>query len=271
MFKLNVKQLTALLIALLAVYGGYRAGYLAVLPQVVSAAAAAVAVEALISRAVLRRWRLSDSALITGLIVATVAAPGTSWLAAALLAAAAIVSKFVLRLDRRPLFNPAALALLAGNVFFGVHLGWWADANHFLTIAAGALLLAVYAGRWRMVLTFVAVYSALIAFWAAPAGAMSVASQLYLYVSISTFFVFFMMTDPRTSPIMPADLPVYAIIAAVGSAVSAVVHPASLLIGGLLLADLATPWINRRRIKLMAARRPAPVPVTPPTVPSAPL
>ncbi len=259
MIKLNVKQLTALLIAVLAAYGGYVAGYAAVLPQFAAAAIAALAVESSVSRFILKRWRLSDSALITGLIVGVVTAPGTSWLAAALLAAGAIASKFILRLDKRPLFNPAALALLAGTVFFGVHLSWWVDANHSLTIAAGALLLAVYTGHWRQVLTFVVLFSALVAFWAGPAGAAATLNRLYFYVSISTFFVFFMMTDPRTSPIMPADLPAYAAITAVGSMISAIFYPVSLFLGGLLLANLCAPWLNRRRLKIMAAKRAAAV------------
>jgi Na+-translocating ferredoxin:NAD+ oxidoreductase RnfD subunit len=126
-----------------------------------------------------------------------------------------------------------------------------------LTIAAGALLLARFAGRWRLVLVFLAVFAGLLAAYAWRLGDPLV-DVWFQYVSITSFFVFFMATDPRTSPVMARHLPAFGAIAAAGSFLSVVLHPASIFIGGELLANLSTPLFNRAALRKPPAPAPRP-------------
>lgn len=254
-----------MLIAVLAAVSGWHIGYAAVLPQTIAALAAALAVDAAVVLYRQKKLVWSDPAAITGLIVAGVAAPRTSWFMAAALAAIAVASKYLIRADRRNIFNPAAIALLIGTVLLGVRLSWWIDSTHWLTVIAGSVLLAKFAGRWRLVITFLAAYAGLLAAFAWRTGEPLV-DVWFMYTNIASFFVFFMATDPKTSPIMTKHLPAFAAIAAAGSLASVIWHPASLFLGGLLLANAATPLFNRTVLKKLpqAAAGAAGQPATPP-------
>ncbi|MFA6603687.1 MAG: RnfABCDGE type electron transport complex subunit D [Patescibacteria group bacterium] len=251
--KLNVKQLTILLILLLAVSSVWRLGTEAILWQLLLAASTAAVLEAAVGYRRTRRLALSESGLITGLIIAGVAAPGSSMFAVVLMTAIAIVSKHLLKIQRRNIFNPAAFGLLCGVLFLGVRLSWWIDASHLLTIVAGSVLLAFFTGRWRQILAFLAVFIGLLGARSWFSG-QPFTMELYLYVSISSFFVFFMLTDPRTSPLAPRGQLLFAAVAAIGSFLSILFQPATIFIGGLLAANLLAAGLNWR------ALRPAPVP-----------
>jgi len=267
MFALNVKRLTLLLIAALAAVSGWRLGYAAVLPQAAVAAAVAVVLDAVVALVRTKKLVWSDSGAITGLIVAGVAAPSSPLLMVALATLIAIASKHLLAAKRRNVFNPAAVGLLVGTLLLGLRLSWWVDANHLLTIVAGSVLLAKFAGRWRLVLSFLGLFAAAIAARSLFMGH-AVIPDLYLNISIASFFVFFMATDPRTSPVMVRDLPLYAAVMAAGAFVSVVYHPMSLFLGGLLLANLVALGLNHRALR---PRAPAPKPAPQvPVVPAAP-
>jgi len=255
MLSLNVKKLTLISIIVLAAAGGWKMGYVRVLPQVAAAVAVAVVIDAAVALFRQKKLVWSDSAAITGLIIAGVAAPQTSLVVIAAVTAAAIISKHIIRFDRRNIFNPAALGLLLGALVLDLHLSWWIDSMHLLTIAVGSLLLAKFAGRWRLVLIFLVVFSALLATHAWRLGEPLI-DVWFQYVSITTFFVFFMATDPRTSPVMARQLPAFAVVAAAGSFLSVAFYPASIFIGGELLANLFTPLFNRVALR----KKPLPVP-----------
>ncbi len=97
-----------------------------------------------------------------------------------------------------------------------------------------------------------AAFSVLVAIGAASLG-LHVGGKLYLLVSISTFFVFFMLTDPRTSPVLPRHLIWFALVAALGSGLSVIFLPKSLFVGPLLLANLTAVGLNRLALRPKAA------------------
>lgn len=262
MLNLNVKRQTLALILLLAAVGGWRMGLSRVLPQVAVALAVALAAETAVGYRRLKRLAWSDSAAITGLIIGGVAAPNAPLGRVAAMAALAMLSKHVISIDRRNVFNPAAFGLLAGTVVLKVPLSWWIDSTHLLTVAAGALLLVRLPGRWRMVFTFLASFAGLIALRAWSLG-ISPLFDWYLYVTIASFFIFFMATDPKTAPIMVAQQPLFALLAAAGSFASVALHPRSIFLFGLLAANLLAAWQNHRAIY---HRRPPPA-GAPPAVP----
>ena len=267
MLKMNAKRWTILLILVLASVSGWRFGYGHVWPQVLFAVVCAVGADVIFDLFVLKKPVFSESTVITGLIVAVLPAPESPLLPIALMSLFAIASKRLIRVDRRNVFNPAALGLLIGVLLFGARLSWWVDANHLLTILAGAVLFTVFSGRWRSIFAFLAVFIILIIARAVALGH-PIPADLYLYVSISSFFVFFMLTDPRTSPLMPKDQPLFAAVVAVGSFLSVIFHPASIFLGGLLLADVLTIFLNRRSFaNLVKMSKPAPPPAPLPSAP----
>ncbi len=266
MLNLNVKKLTLLLILALAAVSGWRLGYAKVGPQILAAAAVTVAIETAVNLVRRKKIVWSDSAAITGLIIGGVAAPGTSWSGLLIMAVLAMGSKYLIATERRNIFNPAAFGLLLGTVAFGVQLSWWVDSVHWLTLVLGSLLFVKLTGHWRMVLTFLAAFAVLIAArsWL---GGLSLAMELYLYISITSFFIFFMATDPRTSPIKASQQPQFALIVAIGSFLSVLYHPSSIFLGGLLAANLAAAWMNHLALYHPKPPPARPQPVQPPPPP----
>ena len=245
---LNVKQYTIMLLIFLAVISGYSIGYENILGQMAVAVLLTGIINSVIEYLRTKTWRISDSGLITGLIISMVLAPNSSLLLTGLLSIVAIASKYILRINNRPVFNPAAFGLIIGVIFFNSPLGWWGDYYHILTIIAGSVLLIKYTGHWKMVFVFLATFSILIFVRALISGP-SIIDQLYLNISISSFFTFFMLTDPKTSPLLPNQFINFGILTALGSFLTLIFLPSALFIGGLLAADAFVPYLNYRSLR----------------------
>ncbi len=241
--NLNVKQYTIILLSILAIISGYHYGYENILGQTAVAILLTGITNSTIEYFRTKTLKISDSGLITGLIIAMVLAPNSSLLLTGLQSILAIASKYILRINNRPIFNPAAFGLMIGLIFFNSVLGWWGDYYHILTIVAGAILLTKYTGHWKMIFAFLTTLSILIIAKALITGT-SAFDQLYLNVSISSFFIFFMLTDPKTSPLLPNQFIPFAILAALGSFIGITFLPSALFVSGLLLANLSVPYLN---------------------------
>lgn len=252
--NLNLKQFTIILLCFLAVVSGYRYGYENILGQVAVAVLLTGTADSAIEYFRTKALRISDSGIITGLIISMVLAPNSSLLLTGLLSIVAITSKYILRINNRPVFNPAAFGLMIGVIFFNSILGWWGDYYHILTIAAGSILLIKYPGHWKMVFAFLATLSILTLIRALVSGS-SVIDHLYLNISISSFFTFFMLTDPKTSPLLPNQFINFGILAALSSFSALIFFPSALFVGGLLAADAFVPYLNYRSLKKAKAIR----------------
>jgi Na+-translocating ferredoxin:NAD+ oxidoreductase RnfD subunit len=248
--NLNVKQYTIILLCFLAAVSGYRYGYENILGQMAVAVLLTGITNSIIEYFRTKTLRISDSGLITGLIISMVLAPNSSLLLTGLLSIVAIASKYILRLNNRPVFNPAAFGLMIGLIFFNNPLGWWGDYYHILTIIAGSILLIKFAGHWKIIFAFLTALSILILVRALISGP-SIIDQLYLNISISSFFTFFMLTDPKTSPLLSNQFISFGILTAMGSFLALIFFPSALFVGGLLVADAFVPYLNYRSLRTL--------------------
>jgi len=246
--KLNIKQLTIIALLILGIVGGYRYGYGTVFWQTIVSVGTAAITNLVLTWFKTKKAVFSESAIITGLIIAMVAAPSSPLPLISLLAFVAIISKFLLKINNRSIFNPAALSLLLGVLVFNLPLGWWGDYNHILTIIAGSLLLIEYRGQWKMIYSFL-VTLALLTIIQALIINMPVTDELNFRIGIAFFFSFFMLTDPKTRPLMADQALTFGMITAIFSFLSAIFLPSTTFIGGLLVANLATPFLNTLSLK----------------------
>jgi Na+-transporting NADH:ubiquinone oxidoreductase subunit NqrB len=149
-------------------------------------------------------WTASlRSALITGLSLSLLLRTD-HWLTMSFAAAIAILSKFLIRVNGKHLFNPANAGIIAALVLtqdawvspgqWG-ELGWYA----FLFVGAGGIVLQ-RVGRWDTSAMFLATYSSLMVVrnywlgwsWEVVAHHLSNGSLM--------LFALFMITDPRSIP-----------------------------------------------------------------------
>lgn len=120
-----------------------------------------------------------------------------------------IASKYLLTIDKRHIFNPAAVAAVGIALLYPDRgITWWVGNPALLPlIAIGGLLLIRKLRRENLVATFLIVYLAMLAFGGYLRGntwsATLVSWQLNLFHSAFLFFTFVMLTEPLTAPANP--------------------------------------------------------------------
>lgn len=149
----------------------------------------------------------SESTHITALILALIIAPMSSLYQlniTFLLAAAglAIVSKYVLNIKNKHIFNPAAVAVALTALGPKQSANWWVGTTALLPfVLIGGFLLVRKIRRWRMVLTFFAAsIFATVLYNFIGHSSVSVALHKTFFGSAVFFLGFVMLTEPQTMP-----------------------------------------------------------------------
>lgn len=154
----------------------------------------------------------------------------------------ALLSKYAIRVDGRPLFNPSNFGLVVVFLVFGSQRAdpqdlWWGPMSPAMAITIAVIAVGGLTLAWRIRL-----FSVAITFWAAfavgigvlAAGGHAILARWHLgpvsdwdywWVFVASpeimIFVFFMITDPGTAPRPRVARPVYAASVAVLAAVLA--------------------------------------------------
>ena len=153
-----------------------------------------------------RLYYFSVSAMTTvlGVVLMMVA---SHWWIYLVVIAAGLLQKHFLHLGGKHLFNPSNFALMTGLLFFykDAHIvlgqlgdAWWLAA---LTVGLAAVVLWI-ARRWLIPIIFVFAYLLLEYFLVVTTDPVMRFDDLFLrFYSVSFLvFIFFMLTDPRTTP-----------------------------------------------------------------------
>ncbi len=219
--KVTMYRLVTILLAVLAVaaFGYAAAGSL--IPVIFTFEAMALTLVVLAGVSVLTDWLLGrlfkvqvhlESALITGLLLwflywPTAELAQLAWLAA--IAATAQLSKFVLVVHRRHLFNPVAAGVIVSLVFAHFigseampYPTWWiANASMAWLVIFGAVLLWWRTGRIGLGATFAGLAIAISVVATMSSGLDLTAALRFAVVSSPIFFFGgFMLTEPLTLP-----------------------------------------------------------------------
>lgn len=262
------KGVLILLLVPLTVLASTTAGGIGVLPFLAAGAGAAMVVDLAVLRARKGRWIFPSGALLTGWIVVLVLNPSEPLYVAAVAAAVAVVSKYLLRSGTANVFNPAALGLVATFHLFDPRQNWWGalpeihPAALVLLLAAG-LFVTDRVQRLPAMTSFLFVYFLLFsttAFLGDPGAVAPIFRPPDLNAAL--FFAFFMVTDPPTSPAGTADqLTFGALTAGVAYLIFELGGPVYFLLAGLLVANAWQAWRRvrdrTRRAAERAGRRPA--------------
>jgi Na+-translocating ferredoxin:NAD+ oxidoreductase RnfD subunit len=251
------KGMLILLLAILAITAAFGSGFALVAPVVLGGVLGAVIVDAPILRYREGEWIVPDGAILTGLIVAMVLSPMEPWYVAAITSAIAVLSKYLIRVGRANVFNPAALALVATFYWFNTGQSWWGALPEITPLAlvllfVTGIFITDRVNKIPLVLSFLGAYYLLVTI-TAFAGQPAKVAELYRTPDLHAglFFAFFMVTDPPTSPPKQRDQVVNGVITAVVSyAVFELIGAAYFLLAGLLVANAWEAW---RRWRTRAA------------------
>jgi Na+-translocating ferredoxin:NAD+ oxidoreductase RnfD subunit len=139
--------------------------------------------------------RITESSIITGLIVGFVVSSDEHLWKLALTALAAILLKHVIRFQKKHLFNPAVLGIFLAIVLLHVSTQWKGTYAWYILLPAG-----LYFARTIRKLEIIAGYGvvALLLFGVQTAGQKLPLWHIFGYVSY--FYIFIMIIEPKTTP-----------------------------------------------------------------------
>ena len=199
------RYLVSFLITLILVLGEARYGILGGYERLATALGVCVAAELVLSRLIRGRVASLQSAYVTGISLALLLKPqaGLLW-PFALGAFLAIASKYVLTYRGRHLWNPSnfaiSLLLVAAPARIAILSHQW--GNHLATNAViwgFGLLIASRVRVLHVTLTYVVCYGLLAAARSAIAGTPLLAELAPVTGPMYQLFIFFMITDPKTT------------------------------------------------------------------------
>ncbi len=146
-----------------------------------------------------------ESVYTTGLILALIISPMQPFSHLVFFgwaAALAMASKYIIALNKKHLFNPAAIGVALTAVVLGNSANWWVGNLYMLPfVLFGGFLIVRKLRRWDLVLSFfvVAVFAILGTFFFKEANLLLILKEVLFYSPI-VFFACVMLTEPATTP-----------------------------------------------------------------------
>lgn len=218
-----------------------------------------LAVDLLVGVFYKRKRFVSDGGLITGLIVAMVVSSFTPWYYTAATTAIALASKHILRVKRKPIFNPAAVGLLIAIYAFASIQSWWGGMSllsgwYLIPLVIAGAFVTRRVKKTPQVIAYLATYflvCGVLALLKQPNA--SYALQVP-FVNSAVYMAFFMLTDPPTSPPKARDQIWFgAVSAGVSVAIYMLFGGLTYLLIGLLVANtlkfLQSQFMGRRVVQ----------------------
>ena len=201
--RLDPSFLAPVLITCVLITGQITFGFLESWSRTFLAIATSIAVESVAVRLLYRRWPHLASAYVSGISVGILVRSPAFW-PYALCAAISILSKYVLRVGGRHIWNPTnfgivMMLLLASDAVAGLSVQW---GNNLLPMvfvwAFGAVILRMV-GRLHITVTYAVSFLVFGAVRAGITGHPVLSEVAPITGPMYQLFIFFMITDPKTT------------------------------------------------------------------------
>ncbi|MCX5694568.1 MAG: RnfABCDGE type electron transport complex subunit D [Candidatus Omnitrophica bacterium] len=145
-----------------------------------------------------RVWKLTASSAITGLIIGYVFSSDQSWWKLLVACVLAISSKYLIRFQKKHIFNPAAFGILLVIVLFGASTQWKGTYVWYILLPGG-IYFAQKIRKLKIVISYFLVSLALF-------GIQAITQKIpltHILGYLSYFYIFVMIIEPKTSPVKP--------------------------------------------------------------------
>jgi len=170
-----------------------------------------------------------ESTAITALLLFLILVPAATLADAgilALIAASAVVLKYVVRYRLRHIANPAALILVVCGLLGYGGAAWWVGSRYLLPmVAIAGLLVILKTRRAALVLTYIVVSATVVTLYFLPDAPISESILRHFLSWPTIFFAAFMLTEPLGLPSSRTLQYWYAGIAAVLSSIPYSIGP----------------------------------------------
>ena len=192
----SIKKQLIIFLLILAGYSIISARDLLFLRSLSITVVCAAAAESLILYFKNKKLSLTESSIISGLITGFVLSADTAWWLLGLASVLAISSKYLLRINRRHIFNPAAFGIFLAILLFRAESEWRETYLWFILVPVGFY----FAYKIRKLKLITSYFFA--AFLFSGAQALYQKSGLsHIFGIFSYFFIFIMLLEPKTTPV----------------------------------------------------------------------
>ncbi len=199
MFKLkSIKTQLIIYLACLAIFLSVKDKDIAFLFLTIIAVVSALVIESIILYFRTRTLQITESSIITGLIIGYVLSSDELWLKFVFVSLLAIISKYLIRFQNKHIFNPAAFGIFLALVFLGASTQWRATYLWYVLIPFGVYF-ALKFKKIEVLLGYVIISLVLFVIQAllfrVPLGG--------IFGYFSYFYIFIMVIEPKTTPLKP--------------------------------------------------------------------
>ena len=201
--RVDKRYLAPILVTLVLVMGQVTFGFLESWSRTALAISTAILVEVVLARLLWGNWPHLASSYISGISIGMLIRSPEFW-PYALCSAIAITSKYVLRVQDRHIWNPSnfgivAMLVLAADSVATLSIQWGNELLPMAVVWAFGSVIIHRLGRFHITLTYVASFVALALLRSAVTGHPWLAEVAPITGPMYQLFIFFMITDPKTS------------------------------------------------------------------------
>jgi len=202
-FKFDHRYLAPILVTFVLVGGQLTFGFLESWSRTFLAIATAIGVELVVSRLLFGKWPHLASAYVSGISVGMLIRSPAFW-PYALCSAISIVSKYVIRVRGRHIFNPSnfgvvAMLVLAADQVAGLSIQWGNTLLPMVIVWIFGSVILYIIGRLHITLAYVLSFIFFAVIRAAVTGHPFLGEVSPITGPMYQLYIFFMITDPKTT------------------------------------------------------------------------
>lgn len=206
----SVKTQLILYLACFAVFLAVKDRDAVFLTSTIIAVISAIAIESLILFVKTKAFRITESSIISGLIIGYVLSSYNALWIFILASAFAISSKHFIRLNKKHLFNPAAFGIFLSVILFGADTQWKGTYLWYILLPFG-LYFVYKIKKIEITSGYIVVTLMLFAIPAVLQGA----PLRNIFGYLNYFYIFVMVVEPKTSPFVFTGKVLFGIVVSV--------------------------------------------------------
>ncbi len=242
-FPITLKTYMGAILLILSIIGIAKIGVSKTLPQLLISLIVCISLDLIINYAKKKKFILPDSAVITAFFIATVLSIGQQWYIPLIAGSAAVLSKHIIKINNRHIFNPAVFGMFIAMLLFNSAIEWWASSPLWPVIIFGIFM--IYKMRNYYLVSSYLIAGILISLIYHLLTNNEITSRV-LFFSINFFFMMFMLVEPMTSPFRKKGKIIYGILVSFLSFAAFIIIPQyDNSIIALMLGNLFVPLLNK--------------------------
>jgi enediyne biosynthesis protein E5 len=201
--QIDKRYLAPILVTVVLIVGQVTFAFLESWSRTFLAIATAIGVEIVLARLFSGKWPHLASSYISGISVGMLVRSPAIW-PYALCSAISIMSKYVLRVDGRHIWNPSnfgivAMLVLAADAVASLSVQWGNMLLPMVVVWCFGSVIIYSLGRFHITLTYVASFIAFAFLRAVLTGHPFLSEVAPVTGPMYQLFIFFMITDPKTT------------------------------------------------------------------------